>query len=121
MKENLDPGKRLVEKLLSEVDDDKWAKPIAKVLLGEEELDAAIKKMIGDEIEKEFDQTVFSDEQNADELAEELMAKLIANFVPQDVSDTPLEGIAGDIIQQAKDQATQFFKEQIENIQAQAH
>lgn len=50
------PADMLRDKLLSQVDDDLWAKPLAEVLLGEGEYDDAIKAMVSDELKTALEQ-----------------------------------------------------------------
>lgn len=80
LEKNSTPGKTLVDNLLYKIDDKFWAKPMAQLILGETDVDSAVKKMIGDELQEYFDRTVFSTTLNANELAKSAISKLLETF-----------------------------------------
>ena len=113
--ENSTPGKNLVASLLQDVDDDLWAKPLVKVLLGEESTDAAINEMLGDEIESAFKKTVFNTSTSANTLAVSVFENIIDVF---GVDNAAIEN--NDALKSAKQSVITKLEEKISDVQSKA-
>ena len=70
LEENSSPGAALLESLDSNVNKDKWYKPIASLALGQESVDDAVESLIGKELQNIIDRIPLSSEDDAEELAD---------------------------------------------------
>ena len=116
LEKNSTPGQDLVDSLLKDVSDDLWLKPMAKVLLGEESTDAAVKTMINDEIKEVFDRSILSTTRDANDLADSALAKLLDVFGVNLDSGTPLDST----LEQAKNKASKTLATEIKKLQSKA-
>jgi DNA-directed RNA polymerase subunit L len=84
LEENSSPGATLLESLDNNVDKDKWYKPIASLALGQESVDDAVESLIGNELQNVIDRIPLSNEDDAEELADKVVTKLLDIFGASD-------------------------------------
>ncbi len=84
LEENSSPGATLLESLDNNVDKDKWYKPIASLALGQESVDDAVESLIGNELQNVIDRIPLSSEDDAEELADKVVTKLLDIFGASD-------------------------------------
>lgn len=84
LEENSSPGAALLESLDSNVNKDKWYKPIASLALGQESVDDAVASLIGNELQNVIDRIPLSSEDDAEELADKVVTKLLDIFGASD-------------------------------------
>jgi|GEM_PF-1685535 len=111
LEDNSSPGEELIKRLQDAVSDDAWYKPIANLALGQTDADDAVKELIDDELTNLTDRIPLSSEEDAEELADQLLAKLFDVFgVSDDTSDT---------LQPLKDKAEETLLEKLKEVQSQ--
>ena len=88
LEENSSPGATLLESLDNNVDKDKWYKPIASLALGQESVDDAVESLIGNELQNVIDRIPLSSEDDAEELADKVVTKLLDIFGASDSTAT---------------------------------
>lgn len=84
LEENSSPGATLLASLDNNVDKDKWYKPIASLALGQESVDDAVESLIGNELQNIIDRIPLSSEDDAEQLADKVVTKLLDIFGASD-------------------------------------
>ena len=108
------PGHLLTKELLK-VADNNWAKPLIKVLFGENTVEAAVKELLGDEIEQAMNKQLLSLSSESSTMAETVVDELISVFGVEKskiTSNTTLHN-------QLK-KATKYIQTKIENLKKEA-
>ena len=109
LEDNSSPGEELIKSLQDTVSDDAWYKPIANLALGQTDVDDAVKALIDDELANLIDRIPLSSEEDAEELADQLLAKLFDVF---GVSDAP-----SDTLTPLKEKAEETLRDKLKEVQ----
>ncbi|TMP20436.1 hypothetical protein CWC02_06210 [Pseudoalteromonas sp. S2721] len=80
LEENSNLGQSLLDRITGQVSEDKWYKPIAKLLFGQEDIDTVTKSLIDTQLKAEVDKKIISTQVDANELAQKIILQLLGIF-----------------------------------------